>query len=144
MSNFEMSEWIDRPVKEVFDFISFPPNAAKFIDNIQAGHKLSDGPTRVGTRFSETRVVNGKEATTELEVSEYEPPNTFGILNETMGITVKYIYSFTPESKGTRVNWACELEAGGLKKMMLPMIAGLMKKEDGDHLQKVKNLLEKK
>jgi hypothetical protein len=28
--------------------------------------------------------------------------------------------------------------------MMLPLVAGIMKKEDGHHLQKIKEILEKK
>lgn len=143
MSNFEMTEWINRPPQEVFDFISNPPNAAQYIENIQASHKVSDGPVGVGTVFSETRLINGKEATAELVVSRYDPPSSFGIGNETQGIQVNYTYRFAPEKGGTQVTWVCELEASGLKKMMLPMVAGIMKKEDGDHLQKVKAILEK-
>lgn len=144
MYSFEMIEWINRSVSEVFEFLSNPPNAAQYIDNIKDGHKITEGPTRVGTRFSETRLVHGKESMAELAVTEYNPPLTFGISNETMGVEIMYIYHLAPEHNGTGIRWVCKLKASGLKRMMLPLIAGMLKKEDGAHLKKVKSLLENK
>ena len=40
------------------------------------------------------------------------------------------------------MEWPCELQAGGLRRMMLPMVATIMKKEDGDHLQRLKAYIE--
>jgi hypothetical protein len=40
------------------------------------------------------------------------------------------------------VDLVCEVKASGLKKLVLPMVASILKKEDGDHLQKVKDALE--
>jgi hypothetical protein len=53
-----------------------------------------------------------------------------------------YRYIFQPERDGTRVNLVCEIRAGGLKKLMLPLVASILKKEDGDHLQRLKMALE--
>ncbi|MDA1330546.1 MAG: SRPBCC family protein [Chloroflexi bacterium] len=144
MASFDMSVWIDRKPKDVFDFVSNPPRAAEYIENIKSGKQVSKGKVGVGTVFSETRIVNGKEATTELTVREYDPPHRFGIGNETMGIDVFYLYHMEPEKDGTRLTWEAELSAKGLKKMMLPMVAGVMKKEDGDHLHAIKEILEGK
>lgn len=142
MKGFEFSEYIAKPPKEVFDLISNPANGAKFVDNIKSSKKLTDGPVSVGTKFHETRVMSGKEMGTDLVVSALEPNSLVGIVSEVEGIKVEYQYHLSPEGKGTRVRWVCELEASGLRKMMLPMVAGIMKKEDGDHLQKLKAHLE--
>lgn len=144
MNGFEFSEHIARPPKEVFELISDPSNGSKFVDNIKDCQKLTDGPIGVGTKFRETRLMNGKEASADLLVSAYEPHTHVGISTETEGIKVEYHYHLSPEDGGTRVRWVCELEASGLRKMMLPMVAGIMKKEDGDHLQKLKAYLEAK
>lgn len=142
MNGFEFTEHIARPPKEVFALISNPANGSKFVDNIKECKKLTDGPIGVGTRFRETRLMNGKEASADLLVSAYEPPTHFGISTEAEGIKVEYHYHLSPEGGGTRLRWVCELEASGLRKMMLPMVAGIMKKEDGNHLQKLKAHLE--
>lgn len=142
MNGFEFSEHISKPPKEVFTLISNPANGSKFVGNIKECKKLTDGPIGVGTQFRETRLMNGKEASTDLLVTAYESPTHFGISSQVEGIKVEYHYHLAAEAGGTRVRWVCELEASGLRKMMLPMVASIMKKEDGDHLQKLKAYLE--
>jgi len=142
MNGFEFTEHIARPPQDVFAVLADPTRATEFIDNIKASTKLTDGPVGVGTRFRETRIVRGKEASADLLVSAYEPNTHVGISTEAEGITVEDHYRLAPDAGGTRLTWICELEASGLRKMMLPMVAGIMKKEDGDHLQKLKSYLE--
>jgi carbon monoxide dehydrogenase subunit G len=142
MHGFEFSEHIATSPREVFGVISNPSEATKFLDNIKESRKLSDGPIGVGTTFRETRVMSGKEASADLLVTSYEPDSRFGISTEAEGIKVAYRYDLSPEGTGTRLKWVCELEAGGLRRMMLPMVAAIMKKEDGDHLRKLKDYLE--
>ncbi len=142
MNGFEFTEHIARSPQDVFGVISNPTEATKFLDNIKASKKLTDGPVGVGTKFRETRVVGGKEASADLLVSAYEPNTHVGISSEAEGIKVEYHYRLSPEGSGTRLRWTCDLEASGLRKMMLPMVAGIMKKEDGDHLRRLKRYLE--
>lgn len=142
MAGFEMSEWISRSPKEVFDFITSSDNASKVVPSVKSMVKLTEGPVRLGTRYRETRLMSGKEQYAELEVVDYEPNQKYAMKNVTAGIETVYRYTFHPEADGTRVNLVCEVKAGGLKKLMLPMVASILKKEDGDHLQKVKEALE--
>jgi uncharacterized protein YndB with AHSA1/START domain len=142
MAGFEMSEWISRPPKDVFDFITTSDNAPKVVPSVKSMIKLTEGPVRVGTRYRETRLMNGKEAHAELEVVEYEPGQKYAMRNVTEGIEAVYRYTFHPEAGGTRVELVCEVKAGGLKKLMLPIVVSILKKEDGDHLQRLKKALE--
>jgi hypothetical protein len=144
MNGFEFSEHFAKPPKEVFELVSNPTEGSKAMDNIKESKKITDGPIGVGTIFRETRLMNGKEASTDLLVSAHEPTAHVAISTEVEGIKVEYHYYLSAEAGGTRVRWVCELEASGLRKMMLPMVAGIMKKEDGDHLQKLKAYLEAK
>lgn len=142
MNGFEFSEHIGRSPQEVFEVISNPTEATRFLDNIKESKKLTDGPIGVATTFRETRVMSGKEASADLLVNAYEPNTHVGISSEAEGIKVDYHYRLAPEADGTRLTWACQLEASGLRKMMLPMVAAIMKKEDGDHLRRLKAYLE--
>jgi hypothetical protein len=36
----------------------------------------------------------------------------------------------------------CEVRAAGLKKLMLPLVASVLKKQDGAHLQTLKTVME--
>lgn len=142
MSGFEMNEWIARTPKEVFDFITASENAPKVTSSIVSMVKLTEGPVRVGTRYRETRLMNGKEHSTELEVAAYEPDQRYAMKNLTEGIETIYHYSFKPEKEGTRIELVCEVKATGLKKLMVPVVASILKKEDGDHLQRLKQAME--
>jgi carbon monoxide dehydrogenase subunit G len=142
MNGFELTEHIARSPKEVFEVLSNPTRATEFLHNITESRQLTDGPIGRGTRFRETRVVSGKAASADLLVSDYEPHTHVGISTEAEGIKVVYHYRLVPEGDGTRLTWTCELEASRLRKMMLPMVAAIMKKEDGNHLQQLKSYLE--
>src|SRR5689334_2124639 len=142
MAGFNMSEWVARPPKEVFDFITTPENAPKIVSSVTSMVKLTDGPVRVGTRYRETRLMNGKEQQAELEIVEFESARKYAMQNVTEGIEVVYRYNLQPERDGTRIDLLCELKATGIKKLMLPLVASILKKEDGDHLQRVKKVLE--
>ena len=142
MAGFNLSEWISRSPKDVFDFLTSPDNAPKVVQSVQSMVKLTEGPVRLGTLYRETRLMNGKEAHAELEVAEYEPVQKYAMRNVTEGIETVYRYRFHPEADGTRVDLVCEVKAGGLKKVMLPLVVSVLKKEDGDHLQRLKKALE--
>lgn len=142
MNGFEFNEHIARSPQDVFEVLSNPTKATEFLDNITGSRKLTDGPIAVGTMFREIRLVDGKEASADLLVSAYEPNTHVGISTEAEGIKVEYHYHLSPEGGGTRLTWTCELQASGLRKMILPMVAGIMKKEDGDHLRRLKTYLE--
>ena len=142
MAGFEMSEWISRPPQDVFDFITSSDNAPKVVPSVKSMVKLTEGPARVGTRYRETRLMNDKEHQAELEVVAYEPDQKYAVKNVTEGIETVYRYTFHPEADGTRVDLVCDVKAGGLKKLMLPMVVSILKKEDGDHLQRLKKALE--
>jgi uncharacterized protein YndB with AHSA1/START domain len=142
MSGFELNEWIARTPKEVFDFITASENAPKVASSIVSMVKLTEGNVGVGTRYRETRLMNGKEHSTELEVVAYEPSQRYAMKNSTEGVETVYHYSFQLEKDGTRVNLVCEIKANGIKKLMIPLVASILKKEDGDHLQRLKQAME--
>lgn len=142
MAGFEQTEWIARPPAAVFQFITDTRNAPRVIPSVQRLEAMTDGPTRVGTRYRETRLVNGKEAQAELEVTGFEPPGRYAVRNVTDGIQTVYTYRFQPERDGTRVTLECVVSAGGLKKLMAPIVAAVLKKEDGDHLARLKTAVE--
>jgi uncharacterized protein YndB with AHSA1/START domain len=142
MAGFEMSEKIARSPREVFDFITASDNASRVVPSVKSMIKLTEGPAGVGTRYRETRPMNGKEAHAELEVVAYEPGQTYAMRNLTEGIETVYRYTLHPEAGGTRVDLVCELRASGVKKLMLPLVASILKREDGAHLQRLKQALE--
>ncbi|MGD8404620.1 MAG: SRPBCC family protein [Anaerolineales bacterium] len=142
MTTFEMTEWVARSPKEVFQFVTDSANAPKVSDSVTRMEKLTDGTVGVGTRYRETRLMDGKEQQTELEVVAFENGSRYSVRNETQGIETIYEYMFRSEEEGTRINLACNVNAKGLKKAIVPVVINILKKEDGNHLQQLKLAME--
>jgi uncharacterized protein YndB with AHSA1/START domain len=142
MSGFDMNEFIARAPEQVFDFITNPNNAPKIMASVKSTVKLTEGPAGVGTRYQETRIMQGKEQHSELEIVAFEPPHDYSMMNVTEGITTTYHYHLQTEQSGTRVSLVCQVEGKGVKKLLLPVVVAVLKKEDGDHLQRLKQVME--
>jgi hypothetical protein len=142
MSGFQLSEWINQSQETVFNSLMDPSRVQEIMPNIITMEQLAGDAVGVGTRFRETRLVNGKEAQTELEVIAFDAPQRYGVSAVQEGITVSYFYDLSPHDGGTQVELECVVSASGLKKVMVPMVAGVMKKQDGQHLSHLKSALE--
>ena len=58
---------------------------------------LGGGEIGVGTRFRETRVMFGREATEEMEITDWAPPKGFVVEARSHGTHYRTVYSFEPE-----------------------------------------------
>ena len=141
MAGFKLSEFLDHSPTSVFAFMTDPANAPKISPSVKEQIKLTYGPLGIGTRLRETRLMEGKEAQAELEVFAYKPPESFGVVNEQEGFTITYQYTLTPEKGGTQIDLECTVKGSGVKKLMEGMVAGILKKEDGEHLRHLKNAM---
>lgn len=142
MPGFRTSEFIQRPREQVFDFATDPRNAPKWLTGVQKIELLTDGPIRAGTRFRETRVINKREAAAEIEVVEHERPRVHAAGAKFPGGSAVYRYEFHAEGSGTRVELVAEVRGKGLGWLMAPLMATVMKKMDGDQLQRLKAAIE--
>ena len=142
MIGFQFTEHINRPPLDVFAVLADPTRSVDYIEGVVRSAKVTDGQLAEGSVIEETRRVKGKESTGRLRIVALDSPSTFAIASEAEGITATYRYRLHPEGAGTRIEWTCELEASGLRRMMLPLVAAISKKEDGDHLVRLKAYIE--
>ncbi len=142
MIGFRFTEHIDRPPIDVFAVLADPTRSVDYVDGVVRSAKVTDGPLAEWSVIEETRRVKGTESTGRLRIVTLDSPSTFAIASEAEGITATYRYRLHPEGVGTRIEWICELEAGGLRRMMLPLVAAISKKADGDHLVRLKAYIE--
>ena len=71
MSRITVTRTIDAPLDVVFRTVADIRQFSKALPRIVKFEFLSEVKSGVGTRFRETRLMKGKEATTELEVTEF-------------------------------------------------------------------------
>ena len=79
MTQFTATRTINALIDLVFKTVSDINNFSKSVPDIVKVEFLSDVKLGVGTRFRETRLMKGKEATTELEVTELSKTIMFGM-----------------------------------------------------------------
>ena len=65
---------------------------------------LTEGPVGSGTRFRETRLMLGKEATEEMEFVEFDPPSGYSLLAESHGSRYTTTYRLAARDGGTHLH----------------------------------------
>jgi regulator of replication initiation timing len=145
MADFRSSAMIERPVHEVFDYMTdFEKNASELLPNVVKVEKITEGPVGEGTKFLETRNIRGKEATSEIEVIKFERNKAYSVKSESNGLVVIYHYVFHEIEEGTQVEFEAEIQTTGLfMKLTKPMLVKMIKQEDGDQLKYLKEEMEK-
>ena len=88
---------------EVFAVLSDFANAPHRIGAIKRCEVLTPGPVAQGTRFRETRIMFGKEATETMEVVEWNPPSHYTIECTSCGCLYRSTVSCKPDGDGTIV-----------------------------------------
>lgn len=129
MKQFTTERAIEAGMQEVFDVIAHIENFQAAIPHITKVEFLSSEQRGVGTRFRETRLMRGREVTTELEVREYEPPTMVRIVSDAGGTVWDTFFRLSQEGSTTRL--AMEMDAIPhklLARLALPLIGGSVAK----------------
>lgn len=96
---------INAPPERVFEVYSDIENAAERIDGITKLEILSAARSGLGLRWRETRVMMGKEATEEMEITAFDAPCSYQVEAESHGMHYTTVMSFTEQGDTTRVTW---------------------------------------
>lgn len=110
MASMKIETHIKAPVERVFQQATNFSNAPEFIEGITKVEMLTDGPVGVGTRFRETRIMFKREATEEMEVTDFRSPNAYTLGCENHGCRYQSEFQFTPVDGGTRVSMTFEAQ----------------------------------
>lgn len=85
MRRWTISRTIHAPVHRVFNTVADASQFSRAIPHIVSIEFLSELKFGLGTRFRETRLMNGKPVTTELEVTEFVPDSSIRLVANTHG-----------------------------------------------------------
>ncbi|MGJ8529241.1 SRPBCC family protein [Maritalea sp.] len=137
MPSLTVSQQFMSDQQTAFNVISDFPNAANYIDGILKVEMLTDGPVAVGSRVRETRIMMGREATEEMEVTQMDAPDTFVVKAFSRG--TEYITTYTLEPAGDYTKVTLHFRAtpktfmskvmAAVFSRMMPTIADLMQKD---------------
>jgi uncharacterized protein YndB with AHSA1/START domain len=142
MIKVEKSVVIDRPVDEVFNFLTAEGNYTKWQSGVE---QVIEGAQRnvVGSQFTEVRKFMGQEMRTTLQLTEFVP-NALWVAKVIKG-PVPYTVTMTLDGTGdgTRLTTCVEGEPKGFFKLAEGMVAGQLEKSLTEDSQKLKEILEK-
>jgi hypothetical protein len=120
---------IAAPPSRVFDVFADLHNAPGRISSIKSLEVLTPGPIGVGTRFKETRVMFGKEATEEMTFTAFESGRGYTVTADSCGCHYITDFRFEPDGAGTRVVTSFTSEPQTtMAKIMSVMMGWMMKR----------------
>ncbi|HEX4607664.1 MAG TPA: SRPBCC family protein [Urbifossiella sp.] len=126
MPGFAFTTLIAAPVPAVFAaFIDFG-NAPSRVKDIVRLEVLTSGPVGVGTKFKETRVMFGREATETMELTAFEPNQLFELTAASCGAEFRTRFTFSPDGPGTRVGVEVQTAAKSFYAKLFRPLAYLM------------------
>lgn len=135
---------VDAPADRVFKTVADITWFSQAVPRIVKVDFLSDTKTGIGTRFRETRLMNGKPAITELEVTEYKQNERVRIVADSHGTVWDTLFIVSPESARTKLTLAMEARAHKLLPSLInPLIRGAIKKAVEQDMDSVKAFCER-
>jgi polyketide cyclase/dehydrase/lipid transport protein len=141
MINVQISIVINRPLEEVFVFLSNLENNLKWRSGMIKAEKISEGPIGVGTTYRMINNFFGRQVEGEAVVTEYELNRKYATMNKS-GLPIKTQRVFEPIEGGTRVTFSVETEVGAFFKLVEPLMARIGKRRlEADALM-VKEVIE--
>jgi uncharacterized membrane protein len=117
---FELDVQIDRPVGDVFSYITDVRNVPEWQESADSAEWVEPGK-----RFRERRNFMGRTAELELEVTALEPNRRFDVRTVKAPVTFEIQHSFAEADGGTQVHVVGEAKLGGA----LRLAAGMAKKQ---------------
>ena len=140
---FETDVRINRPIEEVFAYVSDPLNLPRWNSAVQAVHKTSGGDKGgVVSAYSMERTLPTGRAVNELEVVEREPPRAFAIRTTAGPTPFLYRYRFSAEKGDTVLRLEAEVELPGAAALVPAIARRLVKGGVDDNFAALKQILE--
>lgn len=139
MAPITVTRYVEAPTERVFAVISDIQNYAKAVPDIVKVEMLTEVTSGKGARFRETRLMRGKEATTELEVADFVPNERIRMVADEGGTIWDSVFTVTPERGGTELELSMDARPHKLMaRLVAPFIKPMLTKAVAKDLDAVK------
>lgn len=141
MSSIESRILINRPVEEVFTFVTDLDTWPSCQSGLIEVKSTSEGPLKVGSTFTVVTMVMGRESEVIYRVREFEQDNK--VVEISPGnFTIENLITFGRFQDGTEIHRVTELTTSGIYKIFLPIFSRTIRKQVEKSYSTIKGLLE--
>jgi uncharacterized protein YndB with AHSA1/START domain len=141
MISVEKSIVINRPVADVFAFVTNEANTTKWQGGVV--ETKDEGPSnQVGSRYTEVRKFMGRDMNTTLELTAFDPNSRWAAKVVKGPVPYEVVSLFEAVGDGTRVTTRVEGEPTGFFKVAEGMVSSQLEKSLEEDFQRLKALLE--
>ena len=134
---------INRPVAEVFAYVSDLASGPEWQPGLVEVRRITAGPTGVGTQYNGVRKFMGRKMESVIEFTTYEPNKKLVFKSVSGNSPLVQSFLFEPTAEGTKLTARLELQTSGLMGLAEPFIASSLKRDVDANYENLKNLLEK-
>ncbi len=143
MIKIEQSVVINRPIGEVFAFVTDYETHLQWQSGILEAKITSEGPLDVGSQYTYVMQMLGRRLETAGEITEHEPPSKHGWKATSGPFPVfQGAFLFEAVDGSTKVTMVGEAEPGGFFKLAEPLALRMTQRQLETSLNNLKDLLE--
>lgn len=142
MINVDLGVLVDRPMKDVFAFVSNPNNMSKWNSAVVSLEQVNPGKVDVGSKFKTVGEMMGRRIEGEMQITAYEPDTKCGFQVTAGPMQVNLTLTFKTVGTGTKVSLNAQGNPGGLFKLAEGVMAGQVKSMMEGNLARLKSVLE--
>jgi carbon monoxide dehydrogenase subunit G len=138
--DIESSIWIARPPQDIWDFVSDLSNDTQWREGVSSAQWISDPPHGVGS--TGLHIIEGVGDWPWTAIALEEPHNlawrvTGGRFEGSQGA-----YRIDPDGDGSRFTLETQVKRNVLMSLLMPILKGMLGRQNANDLKKLKALLE--
>ncbi len=142
MARIEASVVINRPVEEVFEFVTNPKNDLLWQPGVLESEQTSEGPMGVGTTLRSVSQFMGRRMEGIGEVIGYKANKKITYKEASGPTSGELSLTFEPVEGGTRVTLVGEWEPRGFFRLPDPIVVRMTQRDVEGSLANLKDILE--
>jgi uncharacterized protein YndB with AHSA1/START domain len=143
MIDFTIETEIARPPRDVFAYVSDPAKLSSWQTNTLSALVQDEAPLALGTQIREVhRGPRGKELSSLVEVSTFEPPRAFALRTIEGALPIDGDIDFVPAGTGTLMSFRVHGRPHGALRLAEPLLRIALKRQFRAHCRTLKQVLE--
>jgi ligand-binding SRPBCC domain-containing protein len=144
MIEFDVKTTIDRPVAEVYAYVTDPSKLATWQTNTISVESLDPGPLAVGSRLREVHSgPGGREIASVVEVAVLDRDRRFVLKMIDGPLPVDADITFTAAGDGALMNFGVSGRPRGAMRLLQPLLARALRRQFRQHGEELKRVLER-